>query len=130
MDTVTLVFSALFVAQTLIFLYVYRRAVTHHGVTQQKSQEITQERPRQETLREEGGGVEEELHPSALAALRLIEERGNVMSSDVSKALNLSREHTARLLKSLHDRGYVKREGKPFRYMLTEKGLAAVKSKL
>ncbi|MDJ0271647.1 MAG: winged helix DNA-binding protein [Candidatus Caldarchaeum sp.] len=129
MDTVTLVFSALFVAQTLIFLYVYRRAVTHHGVTQQKSQEITQERPRQETLREEGGGVEE-LHPSALAALRLIEERGNVMSSDVSKALNLSREHTARLLKSLHDRGYVKREGKPFRYMLTEKGLAAVKSKL
>jgi len=129
LDTVTLVFSALFVAQTLIFLYVYRRAVTHHGVTQQKSQEITQERPRQETLREEGGGVEE-LHPSALAALRLIEERGNVMSSDVSKALNLSREHTARLLKSLHDRGYVKREGKPFRYMLTEKGLAAVKSKL
>lgn len=103
--------------------------MTHHGVTQQKSQEITQERPRQETLREEGGGVEE-LHPSALAALRLIEERGNVMSSDVSKALNLSREHTARLLKSLHDRGYVKREGKPFRYMLTEKGLAAVKSKL
>lgn len=117
-------------AQTLIFLYVYRRAVTHHGVTQQKSQQITQERPSQKPLRQESGDVLEALHPSALAALRLIEERGEVMSSDVSKALNLSREHTARLLKSLHDRGYVKREGKPFRYMLTEKGLAAVKSKL
>lgn len=116
-------------AQTLIFLYVYRRAVTHHGVTQQKSQQITQESPSQKPLRQESGDVEA-LHPSALAALRLIEERGEVMSSDVSKALNLSREHTARLLKSLNDRGYVKREGKPFRYMLTEKGLAAVKSKL
>ncbi|MEM0348759.1 MAG: winged helix DNA-binding protein [Candidatus Caldarchaeum sp.] len=130
METVTLVFSALFVAQTLIFIYVYRRAVTRHGITQQRSQKITQERDTPQPAIEERAHGEEELHPSALAALRLIHERGEVMSSDVSRALNLSREHTARLLKSLHDRGYVKREGKPFRYILTDRGLAVVKSKL
>ncbi len=68
------------------------------------------------------------LHGSALAALRLIRERGSVISSDVSKSLNLSREHTARIMKNLYLKGLVTRSGKPFRYSLTARGLALLDS--
>ncbi|MEM4189035.1 MAG: winged helix DNA-binding protein, partial [Candidatus Caldarchaeum sp.] len=69
------------------------------------------------------------LHDSALAALRLIRERGSVISSDVSRSLNLSREHAARVMKNLYEMGLVTRSGKPFKYSLTEKGLALIASK-
>ena len=52
----------------------------------------------------------------------LIRERGSVTSRDVSRSLGLSREHTARVMKSLHERGLVLREGKPFKYSLTPQG--------
>jgi DNA-binding IclR family transcriptional regulator len=45
-----------------------------------------------------------------------------VTSRDVSRSLGLSREHTARVMKSLHERGLVLREGKPFKYSLTPQG--------
>jgi uncharacterized membrane protein len=62
------------------------------------------------------------LHESAIKALQLIRERGSVTSRDVSRSLGLSREHTARVMKSLHERGLVLREGKPFKYSLTPQG--------
>jgi len=66
------------------------------------------------------------LNESALAALRLIRERRSVISSDVSRSLNLSREHTARLMKNLYEMGLVTRSGKPYKYSLTENGLSII----
>ncbi|MCS6785361.1 MAG: winged helix DNA-binding protein, partial [Candidatus Caldarchaeum sp.] len=81
-----------------------------------------------ESEEKEKAGAREELHASAIAALKLINEKGSVISSDVSRSLNLSREHTARLMKTLYERGLVTREGKPFRYSLTDKGKAVLSS--
>ena len=43
---------------------------------------------------------------------------------DIKQALGLSREHTARMMKSLYDKGLVTRDDstKPFVYQLTERG--------
>lgn len=132
LELLTLVFALLFVAQTVIFIIVYRRAVTRHAmksdVTHVKSGKtdtpVAAEKPFRES--EDVGRVE--LHSSAIAALRLIRERGGVISSDVSRELNLSREHAARLMKQLYEMGLVDRSGKPFKYSLTEKGAALVNS--
>ncbi|MCS7134023.1 MAG: winged helix DNA-binding protein [Candidatus Caldarchaeum sp.] len=129
MEALTLFFAGLFVVQTVIFIILYRRAVTRHSITPispakpAETKEYTKE-----SEEKEKAGARAELHASAIAALRLINERGSVISSDVSRALNLSREHTARLMKTLYVRGLVKREGKPFRYTLTEKGRQALSS--
>jgi predicted transcriptional regulator len=43
---------------------------------------------------------------------------------DIKKSLNLSREHTARMMKLLYEKGLVTRDdsAKPFVYQLTERG--------
>ncbi len=126
MEALTAFFIMLFLIQTVIFLYFYRRAVTQRDVTQPMENHITspQDKP--------SGHSDIDmlnLHGSALAALRLIMERGSVISSDVSKSLNLSREHAARIMKNLYMKGLVTRSGKPFRYTLTDKGFALLDSK-
>ncbi|MDW8063895.1 MAG: winged helix DNA-binding protein [Candidatus Caldarchaeum sp.] len=129
MEALTLVFAGLFVVQTVIFVILYRRAVTRHSITPiSPTNPAGTEELGKEPEEKEKAGAREELHASAIAALKLINEKGSVISSDVSRALNLSREHTARLMKTLYVRGLVKREGKPFRYTLTEKGRSVVSS--
>ena len=48
----------------------------------------------------------------------------SLTSREIRRMINKSREHTARLLKSLYDQGLVDRDSskKPFRYIITEKG--------
>jgi uncharacterized membrane protein len=116
MAAITLVFAVHFLAQTAVFVFLYRNAVTRRDITEKKASKL--ENP-PETEAEE---KEAPLHESAIKALQLIRERGSVTSRDVSRSLGLSREHTARVMKSLHERGLVLREGKPFKYSLTPQG--------
>ncbi|MEM4302477.1 MAG: winged helix DNA-binding protein [Candidatus Caldarchaeum sp.] len=134
LEALTAVFALLFLAQTAIFIYLYKRALTNRDVTVKMENHTTSQQllytpqatsyPTTPEKREELPTLNE----SALAALRLIRERGSVISSDVSRSLNLSREHTARIMKNLYEMGLVLRSGKPFKYSLTEKGLALAAS--
>ncbi|MEM4172623.1 MAG: winged helix DNA-binding protein [Candidatus Caldarchaeum sp.] len=124
MEALVLVFVCLFFTQTVVFVYLYRRAVMQRDVMVGSDIQPRSVRGSEKPVDAEEAG----LTGSALAALRLIRDRGSVMSSDVSRSLSLSREHTARLLKSLYEKGLVNRSGKPFRYSLTEKGLEFVSS--
>jgi CRP-like cAMP-binding protein len=62
--------------------------------------------------------------------LKLLMERPRT-SRDVQNAIGRTREHTARLMKKLHDGGLVSRDlnAKPFRYAITEAGQARLKEK-
>lgn len=62
--------------------------------------------------------------------LKLLMERPRT-SRDVQNAIGRTREHTARLMKKLHDAGLVSRDlnTKPFRYAITEAGQATLKER-
>lgn len=62
---------------------------------------------------------------SASKVLDLLKER-EMTAIEVMKVLGCSREHAARLMKSLAERGVVTRttHTRPFRYRITEKGLS------
>jgi len=132
LEALTAVFALLFLTQTAIFIYLYRRAVTNGDVTVKRENHTTSQQPAQNpqpTSYPATPGKTKEmptLNESALAALRLIRERRSVISSDVSRSLNLSREHTARLMKNLYEMGLVTRSGKPYKYSLTENGLSII----
>ncbi|MEM1944336.1 MAG: winged helix DNA-binding protein [Nitrososphaerota archaeon] len=136
MEYVTIFFAGLMAVQTIIFLIIFRRAVMQLDITRlealaarlkevesrltmgvEKSVEARSPRVAETTLT-----------TSALSALRLIYEKGSVTSSDVTSSLQLSREHVARLLKNLYEMGLVARDGKPFRYILTEKAKSLIAS--
>ena len=120
MEYVTAFFAFLMVLQTIIFLLLFRRAVMQLDITRLEG---LASRLQEIELRLAGvavGSTEPTLNDSALTALKLIGERGSVTASDVKVELKLSREHVARLLKNLYEMGLVTREGKPFRYSLTD----------
>ncbi|MEM4417631.1 MAG: winged helix DNA-binding protein [Nitrososphaerota archaeon] len=128
MQDITIFFAALLAIQTVIFLLILRRIVTQLDITRMEAlaaRLMELERRLQRQRPEQGDGDEPNpsahITPTALAALRLINERGSVTSSDVTNTLKMSREHVARLLKNLYEAGLVSREGKPCRYSLTEK---------
>lgn len=62
--------------------------------------------------------------------LKLLAERPRT-SREVQHAVGRTREHTARLMKKLHDSGLVSRdvESKPFKYAITDPGLARLREK-
>jgi len=132
----TILFASLFAGQTALYLFLLRRSLTSRSVTG-NSHEV-QERLRHVEgtlgrLQSENGDEasalsDGELADSALEALRLLQERGSMTSSDISRALGRSREHTSRILKTLYLRGVVSRFGKPYRYGLTDRGASVLGS--
>lgn len=74
-------------------------------------------------VREEGAIVPRSLEPTEKVVLQLLSERPRT-SVEIKALVNKSREHTARLMKSLFDRGLVARNDskKPFVYQVTERG--------
>lgn len=62
--------------------------------------------------------------------LKLLAERPRT-SREVQHAIGRTREHTARLMKKLHETGLVSRDvnAKPFRYNITEAGHAGLREK-
>ncbi len=62
--------------------------------------------------------------------LKLLAERPR-SSREVQRAIGRTREHTARLMKKLHDQGFVNRDvnTKPFRYNITDAGREMLKKR-
>ena len=57
-----------------------------------------------------------------IIVLELLSKEGGKTAPEIKKRINLSREHTARLMKKLYEKGYLEREtGKiPFIYNIKE----------
>jgi DNA-binding MarR family transcriptional regulator len=74
-------------------------------------------------------GGKQGLNLTEFQALKLLKS-GALTPRDIQRELGRSREHTARLLKGLYDKGYVMRDEskKPYVYKLTEKGIKVVKA--
>ena len=66
----------------------------------------------------EQGAVLDQLTPTELEVLALIEEMGEGSVPQIRERINKTREHTARLLKKLFERGFIDRNtsGMPYRY--------------
>lgn len=58
------------------------------------------------------------LTDTEVEVLSIIEERGEASASEIRRHINKTREHTARLLKKLYDKGYIDRNSSrmPYRY--------------
>jgi len=116
-EILVIIFSILFLAQTAIFTYLLVRA-----------------RRRMERLVVIGELSWPEqrlcgLTETEIRIMELIESRGPQSAKDLSRALGLSREHVARTLKRLVEGGLLVREGKPYRYRLTELGKNSLRSR-
>jgi CRP-like cAMP-binding protein len=76
------------------------------------------------TVEKEGNGTTDYI-------LKLLAERPRT-SREVQLAVGRTREHTARLMKKLHDSGLVSRDAnaKPFRYHVTDAGRERLKEKV
>lgn len=76
------------------------------------------------TVQKEGNGTTDYI-------LKLLVERPRT-SREVQLAVGRTREHTARLMKKLHDSGLVSRDvnAKPFRYQVTDAGRERLKEKV
>lgn len=74
--------------------------------------------------------IENEVNSTTDYILKLLAERPR-SSREVQLAIGRTREHTARLMKKLHDLGLVSRDinTKPFRYNITEAGREMLKEK-
>jgi len=76
-------------------------------------------------------GIENESNGTTDYILKLLVEKPRT-SREVQLAVGRTREHTARLMKKLHDSGLVSRDvnAKPFRYNITDAGRERLKEKL
>ncbi len=68
-------------------------------------------------------GVKDSIDSIELKVLNLLRE-GAKTSREIEASIGRSREHTARLMKALYDKGYVRRDEsmRPYRYTLTDDG--------
>ncbi len=113
----TMIFTALFLTQTLIFTYLLIRL--RKAVREQADVVILEERE------EEVGVITE----TELRIMNEIESSGLLSARELSRRLGLSREHVARTLKRLVEEGLLIREGKPYKYKLTDLGRKALRSR-
>ncbi len=84
--------------------------------SQQISQDITRYHKSEE--------VKSDIDNIELKVLSLLRD-GSKTSREIETSIKRSREHTARLMKVLYDKGYVNRDEntKPYKYTLTENGI-------
>lgn len=112
----TMLFAALFATQTLIFTYLLLRM--RRLVRSMAGPELSAGRQH---------GVEE-ISESVLKILRELSSSGPLSAREISSRLGLSREHTARTLKKMVEDGLLIREGKPYRYKVSELGRELLRS--
>jgi predicted transcriptional regulator len=93
--------------------------------------EVTERTGVEETFQKVGKGVQRIVKPGdvIMTILKALDEKPHT-SSEIQKLIGKSREHTARLLKSLYEKGLVVREEdkKPFIYMISETGREFLRS--
>jgi len=114
--TLTLFFIMLFALQTALFTYLLLKL--------KKSVKSIEKPPIIKERRYEF----EEVSESVLRILRELRSSGPLSAREISKRLGLSREHTARTLKKMVEEGFLIREGKPYRYKVTELGSEVLRS--
>lgn len=117
LEIIAVIFSVLFLAQTAVFSYLLMRA---------------RRKMEQPVVLGKIGWPEPgscDLTETEIKIIELIESKGPQSARDLSKALGLSREHVARILKRLVESGLLTREGKPYRYKLTELGRGSLRSR-
>ncbi|MEM0329182.1 MAG: MarR family transcriptional regulator [Nitrososphaerota archaeon] len=117
LEIIAIIFSILFLAQTALFSLLLMRARRRMG----QLMVIGEMR-----WPEPGFSV---LTETEIKIMELIESRGPQSARDLSRALRLSREHVARTLKRLVEGGLLAREGKPYRYKLTDLGRSSLRSR-
>jgi len=115
-EILVIIFSILFLAQTAIFTYLLVRARRMEQLVVVGELSWPEQRPG-------------DLTETEIRIMELIESRGPQSARDLSRALGLSREHVARTLKRLVEGGLLVREGKPYRYRLTELGKNSLRSR-
>ena len=119
--TLTLVFITLFVAQTAIYTLLLLRLKRKYSKPIEPAEFHP---PRRDINRDITRLTETELRiMKEIAESRLISARY------LSLKLGLSREHVARTLKKLVDEGLLIREGKPYKYRLSNLGEKALRSR-
>jgi CRP-like cAMP-binding protein len=99
------------------------------------SQEASQPQPHVALMSEpvtvtQHAAIGKEVNSTTDYILKLLAERPR-SSREVQLAIGRTREHTARLMKKLHDLGLVSRDGntKPFRYNITDAGRGMLKKR-
>ena len=118
--TLTIIFIILFLAQTAIYSILLLRLKRRYEKTSKpiELQPLNRDINRDIT----------KLTETELKIMREIAERKLIGARDLSLKLGLSREHVARTLKKLVDEGLLIREGKPYRYRLSDLGEKALRS--
>ncbi|MCS7132934.1 MAG: MarR family transcriptional regulator [Aigarchaeota archaeon] len=111
----TLIFTALFAIQTTVFTYLLLKL--------RKSMRSI------ERITVEHRYEPEEVSESELKILRELSSSGPLGAREISRRLGLSREHTARTLKKMVEDGLLIREGKPYRYKITDLGSELLRSR-
>ncbi|MCS7136279.1 MAG: MarR family transcriptional regulator [Nitrososphaerota archaeon] len=137
MDTLLFVFIMLFVTQTTIFYALLRRASAHKRMTSNDAiiselidikEAISKLENRllthNSTFKVPEKITEDDFNQTCYKVLELLKIEGPSSSSELSIKLNRSREHISRILKNLYMKGLVTRTGKPFKYKITDRGLA------
>ena len=112
----TAVFASLFVIQTIIFSILLKKARKASAEPPSAGLQISEE-PDIRRLTETESRIMLE-----------IARNGALGARDLSRRLGLSREHVARTLKKLVENGLLTREGKPYKYKLTDLGERIIKS--
>jgi len=84
--------------------------------------QVTEMPRKREKIKIEGRKERRELNKTEIEIINLLLREGKQTSSDIREKLDLSREHVARTLKKLYEKGYVIRDEneKPFTYYINE----------
>ncbi|MCD6591698.1 MAG: MarR family transcriptional regulator [Thaumarchaeota archaeon] len=118
--TLTIIFITLFLAQTAIYSILLLRL--------KRKYEKTSKQIELQPLNHDINRDITKLTETELKIMREIAERKLIGARDLSLKLGLSREHVARTLKKLVDEGLLIREGKPYKYRLSDLGEKALRS--
>jgi len=112
-----IIFVALFLAQTSVFTYLLFRL--RRVIKKRAEAGILEERGEEGT----------EITGTELKIMNELKSSGLLSARELSRRLGLSREHVARTLKKLVEEGLLIREGKPYKYKLTDIGRKALRSR-
>jgi hypothetical protein len=107
------------------------RAQLHTVVSQQPSQPQPHVASANDSVTvTQHAAIERESNGTTDYILKLLSDRPRT-SREVQQAIGRTREHTARLMKKLHDLGLVSRDinAKPFRYNITDAGRETLKKR-
>ena len=118
--SLTIIFVILFLAQTAIYSILLLRL--------KRKYEKTSKQIELQPLNHDINRDITKLTETELKIMKEIAERKLIGARDLSLKLGLSREHVARTLKKLVDEGLLIREGKPYKYRLSDLGEKALRS--